>query len=170
MWSAFLIGLSKLSEELGVHVIGDWLKDGLYRVRGDRIKITSPANEDWLSDDPDEKFGILSFRVRGTLRRLPKDHRIWLLRQEVGNKDLFPQGFAQTDYEPLTGNWSGRVNGSAISSRTCIWAVVTPPTSCDFFEYFQRVGAKPLSRMPVEIRNSARVIIAGVGKPPTVSP
>jgi class 3 adenylate cyclase len=130
---------------------------------GDRIGITEPRPDEILADS--RPFGgNRSYRVSGTLRHLPSDHEIWLLVEDERTGHLWPQGFRPVEYDSKTGSWSGRVNVSKDQVRPKINAVVAPPTSQDFFRYFERVGEEhgrreshPLSRIPPECINRTAV-------------
>jgi hypothetical protein len=60
-------------------------------------------------------------------------------------------------WDRQTGDWSGRVSGNP-GERVKIVAVVAPPTSIDFFRYYQNIcnsGREydPLTRLPLECTN-----------------
>jgi hypothetical protein len=131
-------------------------------VTEDKIQITSPKPKEPLSDP--QKYGSSSVtcEVRMTLRQKPKDHAIWLLVEDPRKGKVWPQGFFTVQYDPKTNEWFGRVNGSP-GRQTKIIAVVAPPTSQDYFKYFQRVGGlrrdiyEPLDRVPSECTNTDAV-------------
>jgi hypothetical protein len=127
--------------------------------RAGRIQITSPRPRELLEGkEPFELQGRFSYTVRGTLKRLPRDHEIWLLIEDRSGY-VWPQGFSRVQYNQQTGEWFGRVH-TQFSEPTII-AVVAPPTSVDFFRYYQKVGNKTnheaLTRVPVECTNRTTV-------------
>jgi len=89
---------------------------------------------------------------------LPTRHEIWLLTQDEGSETAWPQGFSAVQFDRQSGDWSGRIGGKP-GETVKIVAVVAPPTSVDFFRYYQNIcnqgkEFEPLSRLPVECRNS----------------
>jgi hypothetical protein len=124
------------------------------------IQITLPRAGELLGDAQPLGNGK-SCLVRGRLRRLPKDHEIWLLREDERSKKVWPQGFSPVQYDPQRQEWSGRITGS-LGQSIKIVAVVAPPTAQDLFRYYQTVGAKlpnyePLNRVPPECTNRTSV-------------
>src|ERR1700746_2474336 len=99
-----------------------------------QIKITSPSDGGVLEDDPKRLGGVTTYRVEGDLQYLPKDHQIWLLRQNEITSKIWPQGFFRVIFDPTSRRWQGRVNGERPSPFRLI-AVVAPPTSHDYFTY-----------------------------------
>jgi hypothetical protein len=121
-------------------------------LRAGRIEITSPRPQEPLSDPKTPAGGSTSYAVRGKLKRLPLGHRIWLLVEDEKIKKVWPQGFAPVQYDPKSGEWTGRVMGKG---NIRILAVVAPPTSQQLFGYYQSIGDKtknfePLDNVPVE--------------------
>ena len=109
---------------------------GLYRLYiGQRIKITLPGANEGLGNP--ETPGV--YIVRGTLRRLPKGHEIWLLTEDESTKQVWPQGFFLPRYDESARTWYGKVNATGRKHLRII-AVVASPTSQDLFRYFQNVG------------------------------
>jgi len=142
--------------------VADWL-DQLtpWETRDVRIYITSPrSSRDDLQDK--QSYGdMFSYKVEGRLRRLPEGHEIWLLNVNERSKEIWPQGFAPvTDWDAQTGEWTGRVCGRPVETIKIV-AVVAPPTSADFFHYYQELcdqgTVKPLKRIPPECINRASV-------------
>jgi hypothetical protein len=126
-------------------------------VFGPKIKITYPRSQETLQAA--EPLGeSRKFPVRGELKRLPKDHEIWVLVQDEATGMVWPQGFAPVQFNPTLGTWTGWLNGMG-KPEIRIVAVVAPPTAQDFFRFFQRVGAlhgykfEPLVRIPLECIN-----------------
>ena len=89
-------------------------------------------------------------------------HEIWILSQDESSGLIWPQGFFPVRYDPGEGTWVGKINGGG-KKNVKIVAVVAPPTSQDYFRYFQEVGNKnnyqyrPLKRIPPERRNQSHV-------------
>lgn len=101
-----------------------------------KIKIISPRPQEPLTDPQPFPFGVgYSFAVRGTLKKLPKGHSIWVLTQDDITGRVWPQGFAPVQYNPVQGKWTGRVNGSG-NPVVRVVAVVAPQSSQDFFRYY----------------------------------
>ena len=128
---------------------------------GQRIKITHPRPQEILTD-PEPLGSGFAYPVRGTLRRLPKGHQIWLLNQDDSKGFVWPQGFFAVEYNPIDRTWFGKISGSG-NPNVRIVAVVAPPTSQDFFKYFQKLGPmrgyqfEPLPRIPPECVNQDSV-------------
>jgi hypothetical protein len=139
-------------------------KAGIMSLLTGKITITSPRFQEVLQY-PAPLGDRLSYRMDGTLRHLPQDHAIWLLHAEdegAGRARVWPQGFEAVQYDPVTRRWSGRVSiASSSGSFVRLVAVVAPPTSRDFFSYFQRNGGKTgydgLLRIPPECHNRTSV-------------
>jgi hypothetical protein len=131
------------------------------RILGRQILITSPRPQETLSGGEPLGGGVC-FQVCGTLKHLPSSNEIWLLTQDESTGHVWPQGFFPVQFDPEQGKWMGKVNGSG-KKELKIWAVVAPPTSQDFFRYFQCIGPKrnyqfePLKRVPAECINRAHV-------------
>jgi hypothetical protein len=101
--------------------------------------------------------------VEGTLEHLPEGHKIWLLNVNERSKQVWPQGFSTVeDWDAQRGVWTGRVCGKP-GETIKIVAVVAPPTSTDFFNYYQRIcdcgTVEPLGRIPPECTNQASVTV-----------
>ncbi len=122
------------------------------------IRITYPRPQETLAEPEPLGQGTVSYPVRGILKRIPKGHEIWVLTQQDRTGHLWPQGFFPVQHNDTEGTWFGRVNGSG-GPLIRIVAVVAPPTSHDYFRFFQDVGRlrnnvfEPLKRLPPEIRN-----------------
>lgn len=132
-----------------------FVRAGYRKLTRGQISITSPRAGENLKD-PKPLGTSTSYIVRGKLSRLPKDHRIWLLIETQRTADIWPQGFQAVQHDPQTGEWEGRINPS--EADVLIHAVVAPPSSDDFFRYFQQVGDRlekwvPLRRVPPECIN-----------------
>jgi hypothetical protein len=158
--------------ETAVASRGFWAIAGaIYRrLTGQQIKITFPRSGEVLDGKKPLGKGF-SYEVRGKLKHLPKGHEIWLLVRDEFSTRVWPQGFERVQFDSSDGSWRGRIN-PALSGPTnvTIIAVVAPPTSRDFFQYFQRVGDRtrtmpspdgpsyePLARVPPECTNVAEV-------------
>jgi hypothetical protein len=121
---------------------------------GQQISITEPMTNGFLP--PAElRRGVQAHPVSGKLKYLPKGNRIWLIVADETNGKFWPQGFEPVDYHPDTETWKGYVTVFGWH-RVTIIAVIAPPTSQDYFNYFQRVGQKtqhePLLRIPLECK------------------
>jgi hypothetical protein len=134
----------------------------LRRLVGGKIRITVPQQREKPETLQDaQAWGQdYSFGVEGTLRHLPKEHQIWLLTQDESSGQVRPQGFSSVTYNPDNKRWLGRVIARP-GSRVKVVAVVAPPTSHDFFTYYQKHGSKtnwaPLERIPAECSNQHAV-------------
>ena len=126
-----------------------------------QIEITYPRARETLAGAEPLGPGH-SFPIRGKLKRLPPEHKIWLLIQHEVTGNVWPQSFFPVQYDARKGEWDGKINGAG-RREVRIVAVVAPPTSQDFFQYFQKVGVQrhhdfePLMRVPPECRNVASV-------------
>jgi hypothetical protein len=125
-----------------------------------QIKITHPRTGEMLQGgEPQGK--VSTYPVRGTLRHLPKGHEIWLLTQNGGTENIWPQGAVQVQYDRVNKTWEGRIKAWPPNLR--IIAVVAPHTSQDFFRYYQKLGRlrewkfEPRRRVPPECVNSDTV-------------
>ncbi len=132
------------------------------------ISITSPANGSPLEEGEQSGQYGCSYLVRvKTPANLPDDHNVWILNENPLSKEVWPQDF------PLTrglrpGDWVGRTFISKGQAKVTIVAVIVPPTSHYFFEYYHKVRAKskelfgrelliPLGRLPPECKYVDRV-------------
>jgi hypothetical protein len=119
-----------------------------------KIEITSPKNDEDL-EDPKKFLEGHRYRVQGTLKYLPPHHSVWLLNSGPDGKQ-WPQQAAT--YDSISRKWEGHVYLQRWVNGTLINAVVTPPTSQQFFEYYRSYGAgNPLSGVPDECENIAQV-------------
>ena len=151
--------MSGIIEGLGVEAI--WASGVVLskRLISSRIQITVPGPQQVLAS-----AGLFhksqTYAVRGTLKRLPKNHQIWLLVQDERTNQVWPQGFEKVQYNPEKKEWFGRVIDLK-GKTTRVLAVVAPPTSDDFFRYFQENGHMtkftPLPRLPPECWNCFEV-------------
>lgn len=132
----------------------------LRRIFGRGIQITSPRVGELLTGKKSLGSASFSYEVKGTLKCLPKNHEIWLLVREERSSRVWPQGFERVVYNDRERSWTGRV--TAQQEDVTIIATVAPPTSRDFFRYFQKVGNlrgayEPLDSIPAECRNTHEV-------------
>lgn len=133
----------------------------LQNITGQKIEITSPRPSEALRYPENFGSNLIVCEVRGKLKKLPNGHRVWLLIQDPIYDKAWPQGFQPVIYDPKSCEWSGKVMGSP-GTKTRVVAVVAPPTSCEFFQYYEQVGAQhnnyaPLQRIPSECYNQASV-------------
>jgi hypothetical protein len=122
-----------------------------------QIKITYPRSGEALQGREPQGQGF-TYPVRGTLGHRRTGHEIWLLTQDEMTGNVWPQGATPVQYDPHTRAWEGRVHWNAGANLKII-AVVAPPTSQDYFRYFQKLGTmrhwqyEPLPRVPPECVN-----------------
>jgi hypothetical protein len=135
---------------------------------GQRIRIIEPREHDLLP--PAETHNnVVGHPVRGTLKQLPKGHEIWLLVMDTSKTKVWPQGFSPVEYDADKGTWKGYVHVWGWNQVTVV-AVIAPPTSQDFFNYYQRLGREgktkyePIARIPAECKKSA-IVQTRVPKP-----
>jgi hypothetical protein len=112
------------------------------------IKITHPRPGELLTDGQPVGSSGYRFPVRGTLKNKPAGHEVWILAHDGANEKVRPQ-FRAAIFDPDQGTWSGSINPSG-QSAVRIVAVVAPPTSHEFFQYFQKVGDLHRNRVPLE--------------------
>ena len=154
----------------GVVSNGIWagISAGARRLLRWQIKITYPRTGETLQGAEPQGKGF-TYPVRGTLKHLPKGQEIWLLTQEGGTGNVWPQGAVQVEYDSANKTWEGRINWHGAPNLRII-AVVAPHTSQDFFRYFQKLGGmrewkfEPLRRVPPECVNF-HAVQARVPKP-----
>jgi hypothetical protein len=77
----------------------------------------------------------------GTLKYLPEDHKIRLIIVNETKGKRWPQGFERVNHDANTGTWKGYVTVEGWHEVTIV-AVVAPPTTQEYFNYFQRVGER----------------------------
>jgi hypothetical protein len=128
------------------------------------IEIEFPKSQQLLQNQ--EPLGeAYAYPVRGTLKHLPKDHKIWLIVEEEKFGHIWPQGFFPVHFDEHSGKWHGKVSagpGKRSGDIISIIAVVAPPTSQDLFKYFQKIvddnkALVPLDRIPLECRHMTKV-------------
>jgi hypothetical protein len=142
------------------------LVGGYKRWFGQQIRITQPKENDFLL--PAElHLGVQAHPVYGTVRHVPKGHKIWLLAAEESTGKAWPQGFSPVE-QSGDGTWKGYIHVWGWH-RVTIVAVIAPPTSQEYFRYFQRVGKKtdyePIIGIPPECKK--RHTISAKVPPPT---
>jgi hypothetical protein len=156
--------MNGLVEGVAGNALWGGIRASVERVMGRQIRITHPRPTETLTD-PERCLGEgLCFPVRGTLKSLPAQHEIWLLLEEQTGQ-VRPQGFFPVQNDPQQRSWIGKIHATG-RTHVKIIAVVAPPTSQDFFRYYQRLGSmtkfEPLNRVPPECLNAtfvqARVI------------
>jgi len=151
--------MSGIFEGLAVEAIWNSATALIRRLAGRQIQITSPRTGEILGN-PEPRGEVVSYRVDGTLGHLPRDQAIWLLTEEEVSGRVWPQGFYAVEFDRKTKKWHGRIILEGIN-RIKIHAVVAPPTSQDFFRYYEQVGQKtgyaPLGRIPTECVNKDNV-------------
>jgi hypothetical protein len=169
-----IVVLSGFGEAVAAERSWAWGMALIRRFLSGRIRITVPQqreNPETLQK-PEPHGRNWSFLVEGTLHNLPKDHIIWLLTQDERSGQVWPQGFARVAYNPANQRWSGRIVAT-LGRRVRIVAVVAPPTSHDFFTYYQKHGFKtewaPLDRIPAECSNQDFVQAVAPSTDPTTA-
>lgn len=142
--------MSGFVEEIAAHLTADASKTLFRRVLGKQIQITSPRPLETLTGKkPFDEEGRFSYEVRGKLRRLPKKHEIWLLT-EHSSGCVWPQ--EKVEFNRDRGEWEGRIVTN--EPRQKIVAVVAPPTSQAFFQYYLHHGNfAALDCVPFECKN-----------------
>jgi hypothetical protein len=154
------MALPIIVEGVASHAVWHSLTATWGRLSGNTIRITSPSPRETLKNPERLDNGMIVYAVRGALKRLPADHRIWLLTQDEVNGWVHPH-FRPADYYKDTGEWERRINST--HQRAKIIAVAAPPTSHDFFCCYQeqcgKTGNAPLARVPLECKNRAEVIV-----------
>ena len=151
--------MNGLIEGVAANTISTAFRWLIFGVMGRRIRITHPREGETLMDPERCVPGGLCFQVRGTLKSLAENHEIWLLLADDAGR-IWPQGFFAVHYDPYLKSWMGKINGAG-RTYVKIIAVVAPPTSQDFFHYYQEQGRstnfQPLNRLPAECLNAASV-------------
>lgn len=154
--------MNGIVEGIAGNAIWSGITAGLRSAAGWQIQITYPRPQELLSGAEPLGTDSVAFQIRGKLRHLRKDHEIGLLTEDELTGYLWPQGFFTVQYNSQQGTWLGKINGRG-KKQVKIVAVVAPPTSQDFFKYFQTVGHlreykfEPLKRVPVECTNRTSV-------------
>jgi hypothetical protein len=134
----------------------------LPKVTDDQIQITFPPNGGVLGNQQPKWGKGFSYVVRGTLKQRPHDHTIWLLN--ANKPDIRaaqrPQDPAEVTYDEKNGEWEGRVFLPYSQTSTFVNAVVAPPTSQQFFIYYQQYGeSKPMAGIPIECKKTAQIFV-----------
>ena len=110
---AFLLGVASAAAYSGIV----WL----FGRALNPLKITEPAPGEVLKEPLEFAPACTSYLVKGTLRHLPKNHKIWLLEQSPTSSQVEPQAFQEGRVILRDGHWEGRVYPSmAYSNRTTI--------------------------------------------------
>jgi hypothetical protein len=125
---------------------------------GQRIAIINPTEHRSLSA-AEPRAGIMAHVVHGTVKHLPKGHRIWLVFVHEAGGQFWPQSFAPVETNDAKGTWKGYIHVFDWQYKwenITIMALIAPPTTQQYFNYFQRVGKKtgfePLSAIPAECK------------------
>jgi hypothetical protein len=154
MLEPMLLWVGKMAAASGWRQAEAWLS----RVGGQKIEIETPRPDEALRDK--QPLGeIFSYSVEGKLKHLPRGHKVWLLVEHELSKEIWPQGFYTVIHNEESKKWAGRVATHKGATRIKIIATVAPPTSDQFFRYFQTTGNTnqnkfvPLSQIPVECKN-----------------
>ena len=71
---------------------------GYARWFGKGIKIVDPVQNGFLSSE-ESRRGVQAHPVSGTLKYLPKAHKIWLVVAHDGESKFWPQGFEPVEYD-----------------------------------------------------------------------
>jgi hypothetical protein len=151
------MGIGGVLEGVAGNALWKWLTSAC-DLFGNRIVISSPRPNESLIGTP-ASAGLKSYSVFGTLKRLPKDHAVWLLVEGDTTTSVWPQGHEQVVHDSASKVWRGKI--TARQGIVRIYAVVAPLTSQDFFRYYEQSGQKtdwaPLKRIPPECSNCASV-------------
>jgi hypothetical protein len=73
------------------------------KLKPGRIQITSPRPQERLEDRQENARGGVSYRVRGTLKKLPTAHQIWLLTEDEMDGKFWPQTGDPVQFNQTTG-------------------------------------------------------------------
>jgi hypothetical protein len=150
-----------ISTSLIASVIYATIGGGYRRWFGQEIKITDPQPESVLAAAEDIG-GVIAHPVYGTLKYLSRGHKIWLLVVDESGGNIWPPGFTPVDYRKEQGTWKGYIHVWGWHQITIV-AVVAPPTTQDYFNYYQKLGRDfnskfpPISRIPPECRKHVSV-------------
>jgi hypothetical protein len=162
-WPNVLLGTA-LSFPLGFAV--SWLWERYRRFedwRSNAIEIHSPRPGETLNErDARIVEGMRCFAVRGKLGFVPEGHAIWILLQTPGGTSTWPQGFYKVNFDNESHTWHGFFFAPDRGRQVQVAAVVAPPTSQEFFTYYQSqvsaTKAAPLSGIPPKCKNVATVV------------
>ena len=165
IWNSILMSVTPpemalaIATSLIASIIYATVGGGYRRWFGQQIKIIEPQENGFLAP-AEPRRGVQAHPVAGTLKYLPENHRIWLIVVDETKGKFWSQGFEPVEYHKDTGTWKGYVHVWGWHHVTLI-AVVAPPTSQEYFNYFQRVGQKtgyePLLGIPLEGKKRATV-------------
>jgi hypothetical protein len=148
-------------ESLGGRVLWSGATAWVTKIAQRKIQITSPRPQERLQDRQEHPGGGVSYIVRGTLKKLPAGEEIWLLIEDEVTKKFWPQSGYAVQFNPITGEWHGRISDHRPDKFVKIIAIVAPPTSQQLFRYYDKVGEKtgyePLDAIPPECINRAHV-------------
>jgi hypothetical protein len=155
------MSLGGIGEGIAGNAVWNLITASLSKLIGHKIQITSPAPQGVLGGRQSSPGGGANYEVRGKLKSLRRGDEIWLLHQEQTTGELRPQGSQLVQYDSRSGDWYGRISDKRSNCLIKIVAVVAPPTSQDFFRYYEKVGHQtnytPLQRIPLECVNWAFV-------------
>jgi hypothetical protein len=159
-----------------------------------RISIISPLNGGLLDEGRRPHGGGCSYLIRIRLTHLPEGHKIWVLNEDEVSGKVWPQSQAVRSLRPS--EWEGETFVWPKQTKITIVAVVAPPTSHEYFQYYhkfrehadrinravtQAIDNKaasielrsedrevlPLVRLPPECTNIARVQARQIGREAT---
>jgi hypothetical protein len=150
--------MDPITQGVAGNAIWDGIKGAYRRFRGQRIAITDPVNHGLLGV-AEQRAGVVAHSLHGTIKHLRKDHKIWLVVVNESGDQFWPQGFAPVETNEANGTWRGYIHAFDWQYKwqnITITAVIAPPTTQDYFNYFQRVGKKTdyaaLSAIPAECK------------------
>ncbi len=126
-----------------------------------QISIISPLNDGVLENGKDTAQAAHRYLARAKVSNLPHGHKVWFVHEKPRTGEIWPQepAISKTpdEWEAWTFVWDHH-------NEVTIVAVVAPPTSNDYFEYYHTVrkplgaqGPIPLPRIPPECTVSSPV-------------
>jgi hypothetical protein len=111
-----------------------WLSLGINTCAGSVSRLSIPSRTA-VSRRPRRAWAWSCIRYRGP-KHLRKDHRIWLRVMDDKTCKTWPPGLVPVEYSNDQGTWKGYIHAWGWNN-VAIVAVVAPPTSQDYFNYFR---------------------------------
>jgi hypothetical protein len=128
------------------------------RLLGHRITIDQPLAGDVLHPERPFQDGAL-YRVSGGLHHLDPQHKVRLAVENAATGEFWPQGHEDIELDAL-GRWSGLVYIASEQQAARLYALIAPPTTVEFWDYYRRAGSRsgvwaPLMSLPCEVTEAA---------------